>query len=191
MFCVGGVCFSAWHLILLVGVIFKPIFSWIVNLFYRKTPQPTTSRSKISFDKTDNAHLFLVNTNDSWNEIVGLAKCKNHLPIIVDFTAEWCTPCRKLKPLFEKLSKDFTGRAVFAIVDIDKCDEVAVQFGVAALPTLMAYGPGHHPTDTTGAVKSGEAEMNYEIKEKVVAPSAGCAQAFFEKHSVTVESIQN
>ena len=52
------------------------------------------------------------------------------LPIVIDFFATWCGPCVAIKPVFEQLSNDFAGKAVFIKIDVDKCEELSAQFGI-------------------------------------------------------------
>ena len=59
------------------------------------------------------------------------------MPIVVDFSASWCGPCRQLHPIFDKLAKKYHGQVQFIYVDIDKAPQLAKQYGVEAVPTLL------------------------------------------------------
>lgn len=61
----------------------------------------------------------------------------NNRPMIVDFSATWCPPCRQLKPIFEKLAEEFRGRVDFVTVDVDDNQELAASYGVSSIPTLL------------------------------------------------------
>ncbi len=63
-------------------------------------------------------------------------------PVLVDFWAEWCGPCRALGPVIETLSKDYAGRATVAKVDVDANQNVAMQFGIRSIPTVMLFHKG-------------------------------------------------
>ncbi|MEM8814913.1 MAG: thioredoxin [Pseudomonadota bacterium] len=63
-------------------------------------------------------------------------------PVLVDFWAEWCGPCRALGPVIETLSKDYAGRATVAKVDVDANQNVAMQFGIRSIPTVMLFDKG-------------------------------------------------
>lgn len=58
-------------------------------------------------------------------------------PMIVDFSATWCPPCRQLKPIFEKLAEDFKGRIDFVTVDVDENPELAQAYGVQSIPMMV------------------------------------------------------
>lgn len=64
------------------------------------------------------------------------------LPVIVDFWADWCMPCKILAPVFEEISDEFDGRAGFFKVNIDDCAGLAQQYDVAMIPTIMVFKNG-------------------------------------------------
>ena len=67
---------------------------------------------------------------------------KSAQPVLVDFWAEWCMPCRMLGPTIEELAKDFAGKVKVGKVDVDSNHEVAVQFGIQQIPTVMLFKGG-------------------------------------------------
>ena len=64
------------------------------------------------------------------------------LPVFIDFYATWCGPCVKIKPVFEELSRQYSGKAIFLKVDVDRCKELSLQFKISAMPTFIALKNG-------------------------------------------------
>ncbi len=67
---------------------------------------------------------------------------RSETPVLVDFWAEWCGPCRMLGPVIESLSEDFAGRVRVAKVDVDSNQEVAARYGIRSIPTVILFDKG-------------------------------------------------
>ena len=72
-------------------------------------------------------------TKDNFDEIL-----ENKL-VLIDFWADWCMPCKMLTPVIEKLSREYEGRVVFGKINVDEYNEIAAQFGISSIPTLILF----------------------------------------------------
>jgi thioredoxin len=67
---------------------------------------------------------------------------KSSLPVLVDFTAVWCGPCKMLEPVVKQLSQDWAGKVKFVKMDVDDNSTLAVKYGVMGVPTLILFVKG-------------------------------------------------
>jgi thioredoxin 1 len=67
---------------------------------------------------------------------------KSDQPVLVDFWAEWCMPCRMLAPTIEKLATDYTGKVKVGKVDTDSNRDISVKYGISAIPTVILFKGG-------------------------------------------------
>ena len=77
-------------------------------------------------------------------------------PILVDFWASWCGPCRMVGPIVEALADDFDGRAVVGKVNVDEEDDLARQYSIMSIPTLVIFKGGEVVERVVGARSQGE-----------------------------------
>lgn len=72
-------------------------------------------------------------------------------PVVVDFWATWCAPCRALAPTIDKIALQYEGRAKVVKVDVDQAPDIAAQYGIQSIPTVMVFQDGKEATRWVGA----------------------------------------
>ena len=96
-------------------------------------------------------------------------------PVLVDFWAEWCGPCKTLGPVLEKLAADFHGAFLLAKVDVDKQQELAAAFQIRSVPTVMLVKDGQLVDGFPGALPEGQ--LREFLKHHGIEPAAAPAEA--------------
>lgn len=79
-------------------------------------------------------------------------------PVLVDFWATWCAPCRAIAPALEELATQYKGKAKIAKVDVDSAQQVAQQYGIRSIPTLLMFKGGKVVEQIVGAVPKSKLE---------------------------------
>ena len=104
----------------------------------------------------------LVLTDDNFSaEVLNASQ-----PVLVDFWATWCGPCRMIAPIVQELSSEYEGRAKVGKLDVDAAQKTAAEFGIRSIPTLLIFKEGKVADQIIGAVPKGQ------ITEKLEAALA-------------------
>jgi thioredoxin 1 len=87
-------------------------------------------------------------TDSNFDELV----MKSTKPVMIDFWAEWCGPCRMVGPVVEEIAKDYEGKAVIGKVNVDTNPNISIQFGIRNIPALLFFKNGEVVDKQIGAV---------------------------------------
>lgn len=87
-------------------------------------------------------------TDSDFKELV----LQSETPVLVDFWADWCAPCKMIAPIVEELSEEYDGKISFAKVDVDSSPLTAAEYGIRSIPTLLVFKNGSPVDQVVGAV---------------------------------------
>jgi thioredoxin 1 len=94
-------------------------------------------------------------TNDNWEQEV----VRSDKPVLVDFYAHWCVPCRALAPTIDKLADKYAGKIKVGKLNTDDAQDVAIKYGISSIPTVMLFNGGEQPVEKV--VGGGNSEAYY------------------------------
>ena len=96
------------------------------------------------------AHPIVVTDSTFDEEVI-----KSEVPVLVDFWADWCAPCKMIAPIVEDLAEEYDGKVKFAKMDVDSNPKTPMTFGIRGIPTLIVFNGGSAVDQIVGAVSKG------------------------------------
>ncbi len=94
----------------------------------------------------------------------------SEVPVLVDFWASWCAPCRQVAPVMEEIAREYEGSVKVAKVDVDAETALAQHFGISSIPTIAFFEAGEQPKAVVGALPKEMVESTFELNR---FPKAG------------------
>jgi thioredoxin 1 len=92
--------------------------------------------------------MALTITDASFKELIA-----GNLPVIVDFWAEWCGPCRMVGPVIEELASEYEGKVIIGKINVDDNDEISGEYGIRSIPTILYFKNGELVDKHVGAAQ--------------------------------------
>jgi thioredoxin 1 len=102
----------------------------------------------LNYSKSKNRIMAVEFTDANFEEVA----LKSDKPVMVDFWAEWCGPCRMVGPIVEEMSNEYDGKAVIGKVNVDDNPEISAKFGIRNIPTIIFLKNGEMVDKSVGAV---------------------------------------
>ena len=97
-------------------------------------------------------------TDSNFDEVVS----NGELPVVVDFWATWCGPCRMISPIIDKMAEKYQGRVNVTKCNVDESTDIPVKFGIRNIPTILFFKGGELVDRVVGAVPQAEIEKRIE-----------------------------
>ena len=118
------------------------------------------------------------------NFATAVVEASNRVPVLVDFWAPWCAPCRALAPLLDRIAQDYAGRLLLAKLNVDEEQEVAAHFGIRSIPTVLLIHRGQVVDQFTGVQP--ETTIRAMIERHVVGtePASDARDSIVEAHAL-------
>lgn len=125
-----------------------------------------------------NPHSYDVGVADFDEKVI---EASRRIPVVVDFWADWCQPCRVLKPVLEKLAAEYGGRFILAKIDSDQNPDLAQACGVRGIPAVKAFVDGELVDEFTGALPEGA--IREFLDRLIPSPAEPLRRQAFDAHA--------
>ena len=132
---------------------------------------------------SDTPYIFDIAGTTSFEQLV--IENSFHKPVLVDFWAEWCAPCKALMPLLAKITEEFRGELLLAKVDCDVEQDIVMRFGIRSLPTVVLFKDGQPVDGFAGAQP--ESAIREMLKPHVAEPAPLAADPLETAHALFAE----
>lgn len=84
------------------------------------------------------------------------------LPLVVDFWAEWCGPCKMISPIISQLAEEYDGRLVVGKCNVEDCEDIAAEYGIRNIPTLLFFKSGQLVDKFVGAANKAKLQEKFD-----------------------------
>ena len=91
-------------------------------------------------------------SSESFNNVINNA----NVPLLVDFWATWCAPCRMMAPILDSLAESLEGKVIIGKVNVDDCEDLAIKYQINAIPNLLIFKNGELKESIVGFVRESE-----------------------------------